>query len=92
MNTISAILDPSPDGTLHVPVPDELRGRKVAITATLRAAEEAIGPLKASPEAVALRKQLLQELRDLGGLSDVIPDPAAWQREMREDRPLPGRD
>jgi hypothetical protein len=21
-----------------------------------------------------------------------IPDPAAWEREMREDRPLPGRE
>lgn len=36
--------------------------------------------------AEALRK--LQALNPFSG----IPDPAAWQREVRKDRPLPGRD
>jgi hypothetical protein len=30
----------------------------------------------------------LQELRPF----DDIPDPVAWQREIRRDRPLPGRE
>jgi hypothetical protein len=38
------------------------------------------------------RREALAALRALGGLKDVIPDPAAWQREQREDRPLPGRE
>lgn len=33
----------------------------------------------------------LKELAAMGGIAS-IPDPAAWQREIREDRPLPGRD
>ena len=27
-----------------------------------------------------------------GGSGKSIPDPLAWQREIRADRPLPGRD
>jgi hypothetical protein len=34
----------------------------------------------------------LKELRKLGGLRGAIPDPVAWQRELRKDRPLPGRE
>jgi len=42
----------------------------------------------ASHEVVAQRKTALQKLRELGGLRHWIPDPIAWQRELREDRPL----
>jgi hypothetical protein len=41
-----------------------------------------------SPQMVAQRKGALRKLRELGGLRQVIPDPAAWQRELRQDRPL----
>jgi hypothetical protein len=33
----------------------------------------------------------LESLAAAGGIS-AIPDPIAWQRETRQDRPLPGRD
>ena len=33
----------------------------------------------------------LSEIASRGGIKS-IPDPVAWQREIREDRPLPGRD
>ncbi|HEX6749434.1 MAG TPA: hypothetical protein VF092_19215 [Longimicrobium sp.] len=33
----------------------------------------------------------LQEIASRGGIRS-IPDPVAWQREVRKDRPLPGRD
>lgn len=33
----------------------------------------------------------LQKIADRGGLSSTV-DPAEWQREIRRDRPLPGRD
>lgn len=39
-------------------------------------------------EAVAAA---MQALADSGGIKS-IPDPVAWQREIRRDRPLPGRD
>lgn len=33
----------------------------------------------------------LKAIADRGGIKS-IPDPVAWQREIRKDRPLPGRD
>ena len=35
--------------------------------------------------------ELFEKLAELGTFSD-IEDPVAWQREIRKDRPLPGRD
>jgi hypothetical protein len=35
--------------------------------------------------------EALQRIADAGGVP-AIPDPVAWQREIRRDRPLPGRD
>ena len=34
---------------------------------------------------------ILQALADMGAFSE-IEDPVAWQREIRKDRPLPGRE
>jgi hypothetical protein len=93
MNTITAILEADADGTLHLPLPPELRHGKIEVTATLKAATGTSSALlRATPEMVARRKSALRGLRGLGGLQDVIPDPVAWQREMRQDRSLPGRD
>ncbi len=35
--------------------------------------------------------EALEKIAALGGVKS-IPDPVAWQREIRKDRPLPGRD
>jgi len=43
-------------------------------------------------EQLQLRRRWLDELVRRGGLSKVIPDPVQWQRDIREDRSLPGRD
>jgi hypothetical protein len=45
MSSITAILESDPDGSLHLPLPPELRGSKVKVSATLEAAE----PSKAKP-------------------------------------------
>lgn len=45
----------------------------------------------ASSEMIAQRKAALRRLRELGGLRRLIPDSVAWQRELRQDRPLDGR-
>lgn len=93
MRTITAIMEADADGTLHVPLPPELRQGKIEVTATLKVADAASARVaRATPERVARRKAALHELRQLGGLRDVIPDPVAWQRDLRQDRPLPGRD
>ena len=35
--------------------------------------------------------EILKRIADRGGIRS-IPDPVAWQREIRKDRPLPGRE
>lgn len=86
MSTITAILEADPDGTLHLPLPEELRHGKVEVTATIRLANEEAGrPTHA--EALAA----LHRLRDLGTFKAIV-NPVAWQREIRKDRTLPGRD
>ena len=47
--------------------------------------------LTATPEMITLRKAALAEVRKLNPYRD-IPDAAEWQREIRQDRPLPFRD
>ncbi len=42
----------------------------------------------ATPEMLAKRVAAFEGLRELGGLGGMIPDPLAWQREMREESPL----
>jgi hypothetical protein len=93
MSTITAILEADADGTLHLPLPEELRHGKIEVTATLKpAGTESPGVPRATPEMLRRRKEAFARLRELGGLRGVIPDPVAWQRDMRQDRPLPGRD
>ena len=96
MNRITAILDPHADGTLHLPLPEALRHGKVQITATLEAAPNSVAaqstPNRATPEMLRRRHEAFAALRATGGLINLIPDPAAWQREIRQDRPLPGRE
>jgi hypothetical protein len=86
MSTITAILEADADGTLHLPVPENFRRGKVKVTAMVETAT-AISEAKPGTPLEALK-----ELRKLGGLGHVIPDPVAWQREQRKERPLPGRD
>ncbi len=93
MSTITVILEADADGTLHLPLPAELRHGKIEVTATLKPANSAsTASRRATPQMVARRKAALQQLRAMGGLGEAIPDPAAWQREEHQDRPLPGRD
>jgi hypothetical protein len=90
MSTVTAILEAHPDGTIHLPLPVELRHGKVEVVATLKAVQETSpNGLRASPEMLDQRKEALRKLREAGGLRDVISDPASWQREERKDRPLP---
>ena len=49
MSKITAILEADEDGTLHLPVPPELRNAKVRVTATLEAAPETTTAEKRTP-------------------------------------------
>jgi hypothetical protein len=86
MSTITAILEADADGTLHLPLPVELRKSKLKLTATIQAVRELNERPTREDALAALRK-----LRELGTFKQII-DPVAWQRELRKDRVLPGRD
>lgn len=89
MNTITAVLKADADGTLHVPLPRGLQSGQIKIVATLEAVD-----LEAEAASKAARKQramaALERLRERGTFRGV--DAVAWQREIRQDRPLPGRE
>ena len=90
MSTITAILEADADGTLHLPVPQNMRHGKVKVVATLQSESETATTEGQTKPGTPLAT--LKELRKLGRLCHVIPDPVAWQREQRKERPLPGRD
>ena len=85
MSTITAILEPDADGTLHLPLPADAPRGKMKVTATVEAME-ADWPERRAQALAALRR-----LHELGTFKE-IKDPVAWQREIRKDRPLPGRE
>lgn len=87
MSTITAVLEADADGTLHVPLPEELRGVKVKITATIGRAEQTGEEQKARREKALAA---IQNLQERGNFKDI--DAVAWQREIRADRPLAGRE
>lgn len=90
MKKIVATLEADADGTVHLPLPPELRQGRVKVTATVEQAPEV-----RDPEAEARRKRAIHEVMEKIRARDpfaTISDSVEWQREMREDRPLPGRD
>jgi hypothetical protein len=92
MSTITAIFEVNADGTVHLPVPAELRHGKIKVTATLKAANEPSSSLpRATPEMLRQRQEAFEKLRQLNPFREIA-DPVAWQKEIRKDRPLPGRD
>ena len=86
MSPITAILEADADGTLHLPVPQNLRRGKVKVVATL---ESELATTDRPTRETALAALL--QLREMGTFRKIT-DPVAWQREIRKDRPLPGRD
>ncbi len=91
MNTITAILEPDADGTVHVPLPAGTPKGKIKVTASFSPVDAPPEKLRATPEMVRERMAALEHLRQLNIFKDIA-DPVAWQREIRQDRPLPGRD
>ncbi len=79
MSTITAILEADADGTLHLPVPQNLRRGKVKVVATLQSEPE-------TPERPTRETALaaLRQLRELGTFQKIT-DPVAWQRETRKE-------
>jgi hypothetical protein len=92
MSTITAVFEPESDGTVHLPIPEELRGRRVLVTATLEAAAgDSETRLGAEPGRLQLRRDAFEKLRQLNPFRE-IDDPVAWQKSIRTDRVLPERE
>jgi len=87
MSTITAIMEADADGTLHLPVPEALRHGRMKVVAEIeRISEE---PSPAGHESSD--QDMLQIMEDIVALNpfQYMPDPVAWQREVREDVTLP---
>ncbi len=78
VSTITAILEPDVDGTLHLPLPADMRSSKVKVVATLEAAEDS----HANPAAKL--KELLASGRKSNGagatarIAEVYQDRETW--------------
>ena len=90
MNTITAILEPDADGTVHVPLPAGPPPGASKGTATFEPSTQPLPPM-ALEERRGKIEAALKTLRDRGTFASIV-DPVAWQRDIRQDRPLPGRD
>ena len=88
MSTITAVLEPDADGTLHLPLPEELRHGKVRVEAKVEAAE---APARSEEQRKMELLEIVQRVRVRNPFSGLA-DPVAWQREMRNDVALPGRE
>jgi|688.fasta_scaffold275482_2 hypothetical protein len=81
MSTITAILEPDVDGTLHLPLPADMRSSKVKVVATLEAAEDG----HANP-AAKLKELLASGRRSNGAgatarIDEVYQDRETWRAQ-----------
>lgn len=83
LHTYKAMLRGNRVEWLDAPPPDS---RPTAVHITLLEEENTPGDSARGREMLAP----LEALANAGGLRSV-PDPVAWQREVRQDRLLPGR-
>ncbi|MFM1918418.1 MAG: hypothetical protein RLZZ303_52 [Candidatus Hydrogenedentota bacterium] len=84
MNTIRATLEVNEDGTIHLPLPPELRHGKLNVVAQVEPAVDEEAETARRERLVAL----MAEIRHSNPFKH-IGDPLEWQRAMREDRHLP---
>ncbi len=98
MNSIRAEAEITEDGGLRLlsPLPAWLKpGRAEIVVMVEDDSGEADAPkrrkLMATPEMLARRKEALEEIRQLDPYREIA-DPVAWQREIRQDVALPGRE
>jgi hypothetical protein len=79
VSTITAILEPDVDGTLHLPLPADMRSSKVKVVATLEVADSSYG------NPAAKLKELLAGARGINGatatarIAEVYDDRETWR-------------
>lgn len=86
MTTLTAQAEITSDHRLKldVPVSPDVPAGRIEVTVAL---------VKSPQKLVSNNRKAVSILREIAARGRVlVPDPVAWQREVREDRPLPGRD
>lgn len=95
MKTLHTDIEIGADGNLRLlsPLPAWLKPGRAHVLLTVESEEEKpkSQKLAATPAMIAQRTAALEKIRNLNPYGHIT-DPVAWQREIREDRPLPGRD
>ena len=95
MKTLETDIEIGADGSVKLlsPLPAWLKPGRAHVLMTVDSEEEKPKrqKLTATPEMIARREAALENVRKLNPYRDIT-DPVEWQRELREDRPLPGRD
>ncbi|MEO5917205.1 MAG: hypothetical protein ABIS50_23445 [Luteolibacter sp.] len=97
MKTLETDIEIGADGSVKLlsPLPAWLKPGRAHVLMTVESVEEEEKPkrskLTATPEMIARRMTALEEIRKLNPYRHIT-NPVEWQREMREGRPLPGRD
>lgn len=88
MEHIETITTPDVNGLMHVQVPAKWAGRALRIRVEM---EDAGAPDTEKTMRKADAIAAMARLAARGGIKG-IDDPVAWQRAIRVDRPLPGRE
>jgi len=95
MKTLETDIEIGADGSVKLlsPLPAWLKPGRAHVLMAVESVEEKPKrqKLTATPETIARRVKALEEIRKLNPYRE-ISDPVEWQREMREDRPMPERD
>jgi hypothetical protein len=66
--------------------------RPIAVTVVVDDSGETAPPAEDEAERWKKAVEALKRIAARGTLAAEIPDPVAWQREIRKDRPLLGRE
>ncbi len=94
MKTLETDVEIGADGSVKLlsPLPAWLKPGRAHVVMTVESAEEKPKrqKLTATPAMIERRQAALENVRKLNPYRDIT-DPGDWQRETREDRPLPGR-
>lgn len=96
MHTLETDVEIAADGSMKLlsPMPDWLKPGRAHVLLTLSDAVDSKPKRqipRATPEIIAQRMAAFEELRKLNPYREIA-DAVAWQREIREDVPLPGRE
>ncbi len=95
MKTLETDIEIGADGSVKLlsPLPTWLKPGRAHVLITLESLENKPKrqKLTATSEMIARRDAALENVRKINPYRD-ISDPLEWQRQVREDRPLPGRD